>query len=302
MKKILLCAFTAVFIQANAQTTIFEDSFETYDDFLIENIGDWTLIDGDLLPTYGFNGVAFTDSGAPKSFQIFNTTTTDPVLTTSETSDWTARTGSKSAVCFAAVPDPLGATANDDWLITPQITLAGENNTLSFWAKSCDTDFGNEKFRVGVSTTGTQASDFTIISEGNFILNPATAEWVEYSFDLDNYQGQNVYIAINCVSDDQFGFAIDDFKVSGGTLSSDDFFANNLSVYPNPVANIFNLSSTTALIEEIKIVDINGRVVSSQKLDYLLNAQINISDLNSGLYFISVKTNVGVGTSKIVKK
>ena len=170
-----------------------------------------------MLPTYGFVGVAFTNSGVAKSFQIFNSNTTDPILTASSTSDWSARIGSKVAECFAAVP-AAPITAYNDWLISPQITLGTQNNVLKFWAKSCDTVFGNEKFKVGISTTNTDISSFTTISPGNFVLNPATALWDEHTYNLDNYQGQSVYISINCVSDDQFGFAIYDFSVIKGTL------------------------------------------------------------------------------------
>ena len=300
MKKTLLLILFLALNQINAQTVLFEDSFETYDDFIIENIGSWTLNDVDLLPTYGFQGVAFTNSGVAKSFQIFNSTTTDPVLTASETSDWSARTGSKVTVCFAAMPAPP-ITANNDWLISPQITLGSQNNVLKFWAKSCDTGFGNEKFKVGISTTNTDLASFTTISPGNFVLNPATALWVEYTYNLDNYQGQSVYIAINCVSDDQFGFAIDDFSVTTGTLSTEDFFANNFSIYPNPTSDILNLKSNSLNIQNVQITDLNGRSLISVNYDSTTTTQLEVSSLSNGIYILNVTTDSGTGTSKFVK-
>lgn len=300
MKQTLLSMLLLAGISASAQSVIFEDSFDTYADFEYENIGNWTLIDVDARGTYGFSGVTFSGSQLAKSFQVFNSTTTNPALTPSATSNWTGRTGDKAAVCFAAVPGE-GITANNDWLISPQIQLAASGNVLSFWAKSCDTQYGAEKFRVGVSTTNTQTTSFTIISPGAFVTNPATALWVEYTYNLDNYQGQNVYIAINCVSDDQFGFAIDDFKVSG-TLSADDFFTQNLSLYPNPTSDVVNLSSSSASINTVKITDLNGRVVRNFGFSAVSSAQVNVSDLMSGMYLISVETNEGTGTSKFMKK
>lgn len=300
MKQTLLSMLLLAGISASAQSVIFEDSFETYADFEYETIGDWTLIDMDARNTYGFQGIAFNGSGLAKSFQVFNSTTTVPVLTPSATSDWTGRTGDKAAVCFAAVPGD-GITANNDWLISPQIQLAGSGNVLSFWAKSCDTQFGAEKFRVGVSTTNTEISAFTIITPGAFVTNPATALWVEYTYNLDNYQGQNVYIAINCVSDDQFGFAIDDFKVSG-TLSADDFFTQNLSLYPNPTSDVVNLTSSSASIQAVKVTDLNGRVIRNIQFSSVSTAQVNVSDLMTGMYLISVETAQGTGTSKFIKK
>ena len=300
MKKILLSAFALFGMNCFGQTILFEDSFESYDDFIIANIGNWIVVDVDLLPTYGFQGATFANTQVAKSFQVFNSTTTTPPLTPTAASNWSARTGSKAAVCFAAVPSET-VLANNDWLITPQITLGATNNVLKFWAKSCDTAFGNERFTVGVSTTGADPADFTIISPGSFVLNPATAMWIEYTYNLDNYQGQNVRISINCVSVDQFGFAIDDFSVTTGTLSSDNFFAKNLAIYPSPASDVLNLSSNTTQITEIQISDLNGRVVAKQSVNSLESTQVNVSSLTSGVYLVSVTTSNGVGTSKFIK-
>ena len=295
MKKLLRSLALILIGFANGQTTLFEDSFDTYEDFIISGIGNWTLVDGDLRPTYGFTGVTFTNSGIAKSYQVFNSTATTPTLTTSSTSDWSARTGDKNLVCFAAVPNAT-VTANNDWLISPQITLGASGNTLSFWAKSCSSTYGLEKFRVGISTTDTATSSFTIISDDPITtLNDVT--YVEYTYNLDTYAGQPIYISINCVSDDQFGFAIDDFKVTANVLHTDSFFKNNLSVSPNPAKDLITISnSSNVVIDSAVITDINGRIVKTSA-----SSQINISDLNSGVYFLKVTTDQGVGTTKVIK-
>ncbi len=212
MKKLLfsLLATGALFSTdvLKAQTVIFEDSFETYTDFAIANVGNWTLTDVDLKTTYGFQGITFPNTQVAKSFQVFNSTTTTPAMTPSETSDWTANTGDKMMVAFAATSSPW----NNDWLISPQIQLvAGQGATLSFWAKSCDADYGAEKFKVLVSTTGTAVANFTAVS--GVITTPSDATWHEYTYNLNAYAGQQIYVAIQCTSEDQFGFAVDDFKV-----------------------------------------------------------------------------------------
>jgi hypothetical protein len=102
MKKLLLSLIVLSAFNAKAQITLFEDSFEFYDDFAIANVGDWTLTDVDGKVTYGFNGITFLNSGVAKSFQVFNVATTTPALTPSATSDWTARTGERHMVCFVA--------------------------------------------------------------------------------------------------------------------------------------------------------------------------------------------------------
>ena len=194
MKRILFSLFaTATFFASDAmkaQTVIFEDSFENYTDFSIANVGNWTLIDVDLKPTFGFNGVTYPNAAVAKSFQVFNSTLTTPPLTPSATSNWTARTGLKAMVSFGANSSPW----SNDWLISPAIQLGAEGGLLSFWAKGCDATYGAEKFKVLVSTTGTAIADFTPIS--SVITTPSDASWNKYSYSLASYVGQNIHISV----------------------------------------------------------------------------------------------------------
>lgn len=307
MKKLLLSFLILLGFNANSQTVLFEDGFEFYDDFAITAVGDWTLTDIDLRPTYGFTGLTFLNSGVAKSFQVFNATqttssTTGAVtpLTPSATSDWTAKTGDKHMVCFASVPNAAAPT-NNDWLISPQITLA-TSNVLKFWAKACDATYFQERFSVSVSTTGTTPANFTAISSGAFITTP-NITWVEYTYNLPaTYDNLPVYIGIKCTSPDMFGFAIDDFSVTGTVLATESFFTQNFKVYPNPATTVVNLSSkNNTTINQVQITDLNGRVIKSIAVNEV-STQINIADLNAGVYFLKATSNNGVGVTKIVKK
>lgn len=308
MKKLLLLLFLPLAFNSIAQTVLFEDSFELNSDFAIANFTDnWTVSDIDLQRTYGFQGTTFANSGVPKSFQAFNaTTTTPPITTVSAAQDWNARTGNLHMVCFASTgvvpPSTVVEAINDDWLFSPQITL-GTSNVLTFWAKACNFQYKNEKFNVWVSTTDTNISSFTKISTGDFITTP-TISWVEYTYNLSAaYNNIPIYIAIHCQSDDQFGFAIDDFKVIGTQLSNQDFFSSNFSIYPNPAKSVINLTSkNSSTITNVQITDLNGRIVKEVSPSNVSETQINVSDLNAGVYFVKAQTENGVGTTKIVKQ
>jgi hypothetical protein len=84
-------------------------------------------------------------------------------------------------------------------------------------------------------------------------------------------------------------------------LSTQDFFASNLKIYPNPTKDILNLSSSTTLINSVEVTDLNGRVVKSFNLNGISQTELNVSSLQSGMYFVSVQTELGKGTTKIVK-
>jgi Secretion system C-terminal sorting domain/Cleaved Adhesin Domain len=300
MKKLLLSMIILLGLNINAQTVLFEDSFEFETDFAITGVGDWTLLDVDLGLTYGFTGVTFLNTGVAKSFQVFNATATTPPLTPSATANWSARTGDRHMVCFAS-SQPAAAPLNNDWLISPQITL-GTGNVLKFWAKACDATYFQERFTVNVSTTGTAAANFTKISAGTFITTP-NITWVEYTYPLAaTYNNLPVYIGINCKSPDMFGFAIDDFSVTGTVLATDNFFGQNFAVFPNPANDVINvLSKNATTITQIQITDINGRVVKNLA-DKLVTSEVNIADLTAGVYFVKVTSDLGSGTTKIVKQ
>ena len=298
MKKILLSLFLVSAVGANAQTVIFEDSFETYPDFAISNVGNWILTDLDGLPTYSVEqgtppvSVFFENVEAPMAFIVMNSTAAVPTL---DPVGWGGKTGDKCMAAMGAVPAPP-INANNDYLISPQIALGTSGNTLKFWAKAISTDYP-EKFRVGVSTTGSAPTNFTMITPAAGVV--PTTTWVEYSYPLDAYAGQNVRIAIQCVSVDAFSLLIDDFKVTATVLGTQDFFKTNFAVYPNPANDVINISNVNKLeVTDVVITDINGRIMKQVNSSI---ESINISDLNSGVYFLKIKTANAEGVTKIVK-
>jgi hypothetical protein len=92
---------------------------------------------------------------------------------------------------------------------------------------------------------------------------------------------------------------IDAFSIDR-PLSTDGFFAQNYKVWPNPASTVLNFANkATSTIESIQITDLNGRTIKEVKG---MVEQINISELNAGLYFVKVTSNEGTGTTKIIKK
>jgi hypothetical protein len=193
---------------SNSQTItkgVFSDDFDFYEDFVLD-FPPWTQFDGDGSATYGFLEHEFPNSGYTGSYIIFN-----PSQCTPPVND-TAHSGEKYAACFNAV---LPAT-NDDWLFTPQL-LQEESGNVTFWAKRGTSLYEPDLFEVGVSTTDTNPSNFTIISA---VEEPAI-EWTEYIYNLDTYIGENIYIGIHCISYDAFWLGIDDFSVTGVSYTLD---------------------------------------------------------------------------------
>lgn len=93
----------------------------------------------------------------------------------------------------------------DNWLVTPQMEL---KNTLKFWV------LGSSKypdhFEVLLSTTGDDVEDFTVTLKE---LTAATSTWTEVVIDMSAYAGQQGYIAIRHLDNDQNYLFLDDFGV-----------------------------------------------------------------------------------------
>lgn len=292
IKKLLFTgALALAFNSINAQTVIFEDSFESYANFAYTNgtIGNWTVRDIDLKNSYSIDGSQFPNQSVPKAFIVFNKQGITPTVPTSAQFD--AHTGDKVMACFNATTSPW----NNDWLISPKVQLGGSGNQVSFWAKPINELYGEEKFNVLVSTTDTNVGSFTKLNTTVVVTEPLV-EYEQFTFNLDAYAGQNVYIAIQCVSDDQFALLVDDFKVVGNILAVSDVNKTAMSVYPNPTADYLTFSQK---ITSADVYDLSGKLVASPAI---VDSKIDVKSLQNGSYVVKVNTAAGSTTHKFIKK
>ncbi|PKN76227.1 MAG: hypothetical protein CVU49_02135 [Candidatus Cloacimonetes bacterium HGW-Cloacimonetes-2] len=284
---------------------IFTETFEGYDDFAL-TFAPWTTLDADNSGTYGITDVTFPGSEGPMAYIIFNPSATTPPLTT-----MTTHGGAKMAASFASVtPD------NNDWMITPRMTL-GTGSKLKFYARSHTAQYGLERFRVGVSTLA------TIIPQGfQYVSGPTYVEaptaWTEYIYDLAQYDGQQVYIGIRCVSSDAFIFFVDDFTVhsNGGGVANDDNTApvlqNALSGnYPNPFnpETTIRFSTAQAGPVRIDIYNTRGQIVKTLVNDHREAGNHSVvfngtdetgRSIASGVYYYKMQAGSYSSTRKMI--
>ncbi|MCL2289881.1 MAG: T9SS type A sorting domain-containing protein, partial [Bacteroidetes bacterium] len=77
----------------------------------------------------------------------------------------------------------------------------------------------------------------------------------------------------------------------------------NITVYPNPTTGKLQVTGYELQITSIEIRDVTGRILSSYHLIIpSSNQKVDISHLNSGIYFIKVATNQGEIVKKVVKQ
>jgi hypothetical protein len=82
-------------------------------------------------------------------------------------------------------------------------------------------------------------------------------------------------------------------------LKVDEFDANSFTFYPNPIKDNLNLSYSKE-ITSVKVFNITGQTLLEKSIK-TTSAQINISDLSSGIYFVEVKSLESYKTFKVIK-
>ncbi len=290
----LNCLFT--------EEPLFYDGFEMYDSFIRVSVP-WFDLDIDQHDTFGLPTTDFPNEEEPSAFIVFNPGECNPIF-----NDVEAFEGQQYLAVFPDSPPP-----NNDWLITPKLHM-GTGSILTFQARSLSTEYGAERFRVGISTNLADPDSFQMISDEPYLQAPD--HWIEYSYDLSMYDGQDILIAVQCVSYDCCMFALDEFKVisDGGYVGNEDISIPQpfptLSVFPNPFHSQcrIQLANSDKGISNIDIYNIRGQQVyhfpetKSQQIDVLWNGKDeNHREVAIGVYIVRVSANNRIVCKKIVK-
>jgi len=83
-------------------------------------------------------------------------------------------------------------------------------------------------------------------------------------------------------------------------LAITDFQVNGINLYPNPTSDIINFSIRDIEGTSVTIIDINGRTVLNTVISSDNN--INIENLNKGVYFVQLEVENKAVSYKIIKK
>ena len=223
-----------------------------------------------------------------------------------------------------------GSGTISNWLISPIVNVQN-GDVVTFYTRL------GRNVAAGGSASYADNLELRMSTNGAFTTNPSggaaglgdfTNLLVEVnpSLDLTSYpitwtQYSYTVAGLTGPSDVKFAFryfvtdggpagansdiiGIDSFSVDRPTAANQDFFSSNFSLSPNPVKDIFTVNAKNNIaVQNIKVVDINGRIVNElNNINSSDAMQVNIGELNAGVYFVKVQTELGVGTSKIIKK
>ncbi len=75
-------------------------------------------------------------------------------------------------------------------------------------------------------------------------------------------------------------------------------FDQNLSIFPNPASDVVNIKSDIQ-IKNVKVYNYSGQIIRNEKADTKFY-QINTSQFEAGIYFLSIETKEGVVSERVV--
>lgn len=288
-------------------------------------------------PTTDFQVVSTTENG--NAFQITgsNTASNARYLYKDLSTDWTSRTAGNNIfeAEFDFYSGPTTTSLNSMQSViydgTGTKILGGISIKKSTLVVSGLSNYnnagtiGNYSFGLGAASTTPIVLTADTWYRFGFSFNYTTGKVMFKGADASGNVLFNVFVNGAAASTDLTEI---DFVASAGTgnaLSSTGTFDNiiaravsvdgllgteqhsildtNFIVYPNPASEFISISnSKNILVKTIKIVDLNGRVVKQLDYNNVTNIQINVSELTSGVYFMTINSDQGTTTKKIVKK
>lgn len=171
------------------------DDFESYPNWAISGVGEWSMYDGDYNMTYYINSeTEYENANARKAFQVLNVN----ALGIDIWDQGKAHSGNKLMAAMACVD-----VTNNDWLISPR--LNGAEQWVSFYARSFTTEgMAPERMLFYTSQASANPSDFVPLTPRYLELD---GMWREFRYFLP--EGTR-YFAIVCVSHDSFAMFVDD--------------------------------------------------------------------------------------------
>lgn len=184
---------------------------------------------------------------------------------------------------------------------------AGTVNTYSFnigTAGAVVTLTANTWVRVGVSYN--TATNQVVWKGPGFYAGvtgaaPATGTNAPGEIDYLHGAGTGNTVSVTSKYDNLLATA----AATENLLGKSDFnstIATVSNVYPNPVVDFATINLIDSQINSIIVTDINGRIVKTGNANELVNAKIDLSDLTAGIYLMTITTDKGVATEKIIKK
>ncbi|WP_415370920.1 choice-of-anchor J domain-containing protein [Patiriisocius sp. Uisw_047] len=85
-------------------------------------------------------------------------------------------------------------------------------------------------------------------------------------------------------------------------LGSKDVLASSISMYPNPASDLVTIVSPNAAISLVEVRDLRGRLILTNTIASQQVTSLNITSLDNAVYLVTITTDSGTSTSRLIVK
>ncbi|GGG62288.1 pectate lyase family protein [Epilithonimonas arachidiradicis] len=252
------------------------------------------------------NGLTFTKDATAKTVTITGT----PTQTTSYTVTTVGNSGTAASISGTVTVGTPGNPGSTDGMIH-NFTTSGKVSTFYAITGNMNSTDGSQsydgltltkRFKMESSTsikyTTTAESTLTLVFDADF------AKVVK--FDGVNYTASNGIVTIPNVAAGEHTITKGDttnlyyIKTVYATMATSDINKAQVTLYPNPVSDYLHINTAGQKVLSVKVYNFAGALVKN-----LADAKadsVDLRNLATGNYIISITTDKGTITKKIIKK
>lgn len=217
---------------------------------------------------------------------------------------------------FTDSPNENYSNRINNRVIFAPVTVEPTKTTLSF-KHICIIDSSGDYGVLSVSKDLKNWEDllwFDSRRSKDFVDDPKSAKWFSEGRSLAKYEGNIIYISFGIVTNplrNKAGWFIDDLAVNNDPLTVEllnDLIDNiYLSSSPNPANEMTSLiiSLPYPTLLEVSLIDVMGNSLLNIPAKYYQagshNVEVDLSDFSNGVYFVTIKTDLGMKTIKLIK-
>ncbi|MBI4929553.1 MAG: T9SS type A sorting domain-containing protein [Bacteroidetes bacterium] len=210
---------------------------------------------------------------------------------------------------------------------------ANKKYCIEFYVSLADSaNFATDDVGVyfSIDTVKQDTIPFTVINNIPQIVNPIgnfLSDKINWTLISGEYTalGDEKFITIGSFKDDSLVNRVfvggGDTSLYGGTYNSSYYYIDNvlitpcdsiggisdfkiednIKVFPNPTSGLFNVQMSGLESVQMKIYNVYGECIY-QQICTSAHQQIDLSEANSGIYFLQLKTDNGTAVKKIIKE
>jgi hypothetical protein len=195
------------------------------------------------------------------------------------------------------------------------------NLNFSVYADGTNSDYVTPAFAIKVYLWDGSNPTFVHTFEDDGIHHFGGRDYVDEDIDISNngLPAGSYRLGVYIDADDDISDSEDDpsdnaylapgeldYTPGGSSAGINEKVLNTLMVFPNPAAEKVTIAwenSSGEAPEKLEVTDLNGRIVKLLAIDgNKMCVNLNVSDLNAGIYVISVQSAAGIRTQKFIKQ